>query len=403
MNGGEDDELLFLPEEEAPPAPAPAPEGESWPVLIVDDEPQVHTVTLLALAGLEFEGRRLRVEHAYSGAEARAKCEGSDEWALIILDVVMETDDDGLKFLQWLRKDRGNLLTRVVLRTGQPGAAPERAVMLAYDLNDYQPKADLSAQRLSTSVVGALRGWRDLRLIESQRQALQQANEAQQRLLEAFGRFVPRGLLTTIGHETPLTVALGDHVICDLTLMFLDVRGFMLLSERLGAARTFGALNLLFGEIVPIIHRYGGLVDKYLGDGLLAIFRDSPEGAVRAAHALLERIDALSARAGTEGGLPEPVDVGVGIHYGRTVLGVIGTEERLDPTVIADAVNVGARLERLTRSHAGVRVVASDEVVSRCSPALRAAARPLGLQSVRGRTDPVVCFDVSTSQSPDGD
>ena len=393
MSLPEDDELIFAPEDEplSRAAPEPLP---PYPVLIVDDEPQVHTVTLLALSGVELDGRRLQIEHAYSGAEARAKCERTD-WALIVLDVVMDTDDDGLRFVEWLRKERGNLLTRVVLRTGQPGAAPEREVMLTYDLNDYQPKSDLSAQRLATSVVGALRSWRDLRIIDAQRRDLERLSDEQRRLLASFGRFVPQGLLSTIGHDTPLTVALGDHVACDLTLLFLDVRAFTGLSERLGAADTFRALNQLFGAIVPVIHAHGGVVDKYLGDGLLAIFREGPEGAVRAAHAVLERVDALNAKTGGPGELPEPIEVGVGIHHGRTILGLVGTDERLDPTVVADAVNVGSRLERLTREFPGVRAVASDAVIDRCPPELRATARPLGPQRVRGRQDPVACFDVT--------
>ncbi len=389
----EDDEVFFAPEDEAQVAALVTP-LTPWAVLIVDDEPYVHTVTMLALAGIELDGRRLRIEHAYSGAQARAKCE-KEEWALILLDVVMQTEDDGLRFLQWLRKEKGNQLTRVVLRTGQPGAAPEREVMLAYDLNDYQPKSDLSAQRLSTSVVGALRAWRDLRMIEEQRSALQELADEQRHLLTAFGRFVPQGILSTLGHATPLTVSLGDHITCDLTLLFLDVRAFTPLSERLGAARTFAVINQLFGEVVPLIHQHGGLVDKYLGDGLLALFKESPEQAVRAAQAVIARIDTLGALAEGEGGFPERVDVGIGIHFGQTVLGLVGTADRLDPTVIADAVNVGSRLERLTRLHEGVRIVASEAVVSRCSPALRAAARPLGLQSVRGRQEPVDCFDLT--------
>ncbi len=393
MSPSDDDELVFAPEDSPPSRAAPEPPAP-WRVLVVDDEPQVHTVTLLALSGIELDGRRLHIEHAYSGADARAKC-SRDDWALILLDVVMETDDDGLRFVEWLRKERRNLLTRVVLRTGQPGVAPEREVMLGYDLNDYQPKSDLSAQRLATSVVGALRSFRDLALIDAQRSELERLSGEQRTLLASFGRFVPQGLLSTIGHATPLTVALGDHVACDLTLLFLDVRAFTGLSERLGPAETFRSLNRLFGAIVPIVHAHGGLVDKYLGDGLLAIFRSGPESAVRAAHELLARIDDLNAAVGSEAGLPEPIEVGVGIHHGRTILGLVGTDERLDPTVVADAVNVGARLERLTRELPGVRAVASEAVVSRCSEPLRSAARPLGPQRVRGRNEPIACFDVT--------
>jgi phosphoserine phosphatase RsbU/P len=152
---GQADELLqFCEEHRAAPALQAA-----WQVLIVDDEPEVHDVTRLALQELVFRDRRLAFYSAYSAAEACAMLEGDNEIALVLLDVVMESDNAGLDLVRDIRERLGNQTVRIILRTGQPGQAPERSVVLDYDINDYCSKTDLTAQRLVTSVVSALRAY----------------------------------------------------------------------------------------------------------------------------------------------------------------------------------------------------------------------------------------------------
>jgi two-component system sensor histidine kinase ChiS len=390
----EPDDLLVFEPEEAMPLEA-APPGEPWRVLLVDDEPQVHTVTVLALAGLELDGRALVIAHAHSAAQARDALKERDDWALVLLDVVMETDDAGLQLVRWLREVHGNRHTRVVLRTGQPGAAPEREVMRSYDINDYQPKVELSASRLVTAVIGGLRAYRDLRTIADQAERIRKLHDEQTDLLTAFARFVPVRMLQAIGARSPSEAALGDHIEADMTLLFLDVRAFTRLSEAIGPERTFALLNRLFAAVVPHLHAEGGIVDKFLGDGLLAIFPEHPASAVRAAYAILEGIDALV----EQDALPPEIDVGIGIHCGRTVLGVVGSEERLETTVVADAVNVAARLEHLTRD-VGCRLIVSDTVYRALPAELATPARALGEQPVRGRRAPIPCWDLPRVERP---
>lgn len=128
-----------------------------WLVLVVDDEEQVHAVTQLALEGATFAGRPLHLLSAYSAAEARAILRAEPDIALVLLDVVMETDTAGLSLVRWIRRDLGNTLVRIILRTGHPGHAPERRVILDYDINDYRTKTELTSERLFSSVVAALR------------------------------------------------------------------------------------------------------------------------------------------------------------------------------------------------------------------------------------------------------
>lgn len=141
----------------------------SWRVLIVDDEPDIHTVTQMALKYFEMENKKIEFLHAYSGLEAQEVVAREEDIALIFLDVVMETDEAGLTFVKWLREEEKNLITRVVLRTGQPGQAPEEDVIMKYDINDYKQKSELNSTKLFTAVVTAFRAYRDLQSIEKSR------------------------------------------------------------------------------------------------------------------------------------------------------------------------------------------------------------------------------------------
>jgi len=165
-----DDALLFAAEAGDTAAAALAIQpGDAlpWNVLVVDDDPGVHEVTRLVLGSLRYRGRPLRLLHAASAAEARALLASERDVAVLLLDVVMETDEVGLELVHHVRQTLGNLLTRIILRTGQPGRAPQARVIAEYDINDYREKAELTAQTLVAAVTLALRGYDDLRTIQA--------------------------------------------------------------------------------------------------------------------------------------------------------------------------------------------------------------------------------------------
>lgn len=145
----------------------------TWKILIVDDEPEVHAVTKLALSDFIFQDKRLEFLSAYSGDEAKKVFEQHQDIAIVLLDVVMETDDAGLLVAEYVRNHLNNYFTRIILRTGQPGQAPERDVILNYDINDYKSKTELTAQKLFTVVIATLRSYRDIISIEENRQGLE--------------------------------------------------------------------------------------------------------------------------------------------------------------------------------------------------------------------------------------
>ncbi|MDJ0684992.1 MAG: DUF3369 domain-containing protein [Alphaproteobacteria bacterium] len=143
-----------------------------WRIMIVDDEPSIHSVTRLALDGFSFEGRPLELINAFSAAEACSMLSGHQDIAVILLDVVMETDQAGLEVVRFVREVLRDRRVRIVLRTGQPGLTPERKVIAEYDINDYKEKTDLTAQRLHSLMYSCLRAYRDIQTLESNSQSL---------------------------------------------------------------------------------------------------------------------------------------------------------------------------------------------------------------------------------------
>nr|WP_320137063.1 response regulator [uncultured Amphritea sp.] len=139
-----------------------------WKVLVVDDEEGIHGITRMIFRGYEFEQRPIELISAKSGYEARTQLAAHPDIALALLDVVMENDDEGLQLVEYIRNQLNNQDIRVILRTGHPGYAPESQVIVNYDINDYLSKAELSASRLLTSVVVALRSFRDIKNARTQ-------------------------------------------------------------------------------------------------------------------------------------------------------------------------------------------------------------------------------------------
>lgn len=168
-----------LPSAHGAPGPGVAAGGPApWKVLVVDDDEGVHQVTRLALRGFAVDGVPLQLLEARSGAEGRALLAAHPDIALALLDVVMETDSAGLDLARWVRAEWKNPFLRVLLRTGQPGVAPEASVMASYEIHDYHAKTELSAQRLRTAITGGVRAYRDLRALARQRRGLERVISA---------------------------------------------------------------------------------------------------------------------------------------------------------------------------------------------------------------------------------
>ncbi|SCK06283.1 DUF3369 domain-containing protein [Vogesella sp. LIG4] len=169
MENNNDDWLL---DDDAEQQARPANARKPWKILIIDDEKDVHSATRLAIKDLIYKERPLELLSAYSAREGFDMLRRYDDVALILLDVVMETDNAGLDLVHRIRDELGNRLARIVLRTGQPGQAPEQEVILGYDINDYKTKTELTVQKLFTTVIASLRAYENLVAIEKNRQGL---------------------------------------------------------------------------------------------------------------------------------------------------------------------------------------------------------------------------------------
>lgn len=164
-----DEDLLFDEDE-----PEEIEESaDSWKIMIVDDDIKVHLVTKLSLKNFRFDNKPLSFVSAYSGQEAKQLIQEHPYLALILLDVVMETNSAGLMVAKHIREVLQNDQVRIILRTGQPGQAPEESVILAYDINDYKTKTELTQQKLFTTIMSALRSYRDITTIKASRAELQ--------------------------------------------------------------------------------------------------------------------------------------------------------------------------------------------------------------------------------------
>ena len=181
------DEILFkdeLPEPTRSPGSILSANGGPWKILIVDDESDVHNVTMYMIKGMEYLGRPLQFFHAYSGQEAKAILAQQQDIAVILLDVVMETEDSGLQLVRFIREELQNCTVRIVLRTGQPGKAPAARVILEYDINDYKEKTELTLEKMLVTVISALRSYNFITTIENNRKGLKKIIEASSDIFE---------------------------------------------------------------------------------------------------------------------------------------------------------------------------------------------------------------------------
>lgn len=194
------DEFLVFAEEDNALAPHDESGGkERWKVIIVDDEKEVHQLTTMVLNDFTFDGKQLEFISAYSEASARQLIEEHADAAVILLDVVMDSDDTGLRLVKYIRDQLKLTSVRIILRTGQPGQAPERLVIANYDINDYKEKTELTSQKLFTTMMSALRSYRDIMVIENNKVGLEKIINSSADLFELKSmRKFASGVLTQL-------------------------------------------------------------------------------------------------------------------------------------------------------------------------------------------------------------
>ncbi len=243
----QDEFLSFLDEGKQSPASPGGVTERSWQVLIVDDDLDVHTTTEFALGDVIIQGRRLEFLHAYSSREALQLLRQEAHVAVILLDVVMETEDAGLRIVRVIREELGLMHTRIILRTGQPGYAPEIDTINRYDINDYKTKSELIRNKLYTTLTTAIRSYDQLCRLDASRHGLEQ-------IVAASNQFIVKQGLQ----------AFAEGVITQIAgFAGIEPEGLICVSTHLTSAADNSALNF-YPIITAATGRYRHLIQHQL-------------------------------------------------------------------------------------------------------------------------------------------
>jgi two-component system sensor histidine kinase ChiS len=208
---------------------------------------------------------------------------------------------------------------------------------------------------------------------------------------QVYERFVPREFLELLNKQSILEIKLGDQIIQEMTVMFADIRGWTTLSEQMTPQENFHFINAYLKRVSPIIKEHNGFIDQYYGDGIMALFPGPSDDAVMAAVSMRRAVNVYNEERKAEG-FP-PIGIGMGLHHCELMLGIIGSEDRLQGAVVADAVNLAARIEGLTRIY-GSWITTSEVTVSNLKEPEKFKLRFVDKVLVKGRKTPVSVYEV---------
>ena len=220
---------------------------------------------------------------------------------------------------------------------------------------------------------------------------LEMANAALATINAATSRFVPHEFLRLLGVESIVDVQLGSGVQLTMSVLFADIRDFTHLAEGMSPQENFAFIGAYLQRVSPVIRAHGGFIDKYLGDGIMALFPGGADDAVQAAIALQAAVAGYNDVRGAA--RRPPIGIGIGVHTGRLMLGMVGEPERMDGTVIADAVNTAARLEGLTRRYDVGLIISGQTRLALADPAAY-ALRSIGRVQVKGKQQAIALYEV---------
>jgi class 3 adenylate cyclase len=278
----------------------------------------------------------------------------------------------------------------IVSAWGAPLAAGFDAIMFQFALADRVLRTNRERAELQAKNIRAHE-----ELLNNERRSV----ERLEKYNTAFSHFVPRDFLMQLGCDDIASVRLGDHVEREMAILFADIRSFTTFSEAMSPQENFEFINSYLGRVGPIVREHGGFIDKYIGDAIMALFADDAVSAVDASIAVqseVRRFNEARARA-----LLGPIAIGIGLHWGKLMLGTIGEQERFDTTVISDAVNVASRLEGLTKTF-GAAIVVSDAIVERLGATVsRYHLRPLGPVQVKGASRTTGVYELCDADPPE--
>jgi predicted ATPase/class 3 adenylate cyclase/GAF domain-containing protein/tRNA A-37 threonylcarbamoyl transferase component Bud32 len=217
-------------------------------------------------------------------------------------------------------------------------------------------------------------------------------------LNKAYERFVPHQFLQFLEKSSIIDVELGDQVQLEMSVLFSDIRDFTTLSETMTPEDNFKFINSYLSRMEPVINKNKGFIDKYIGDAIMALFSGEADHAVKAGIAMLHRLAEYNEYCANAG--CAPIQIGIGINTGSLMLGTVGGPNRMDGTVISDAVNLASRVESLTKNY-GVSLLITQPTYSRLKNPSQYAIRTLDTVKVKGKSEAVTVYEVFDADPPE--
>ncbi|MEA3494738.1 MAG: adenylate/guanylate cyclase domain-containing response regulator [Bacteroidota bacterium] len=327
-----------------------------WKILIVDDDEMLHFLTKRLLQNFQFEEKKLMFLHAYSKAEAEKVFSEHEDIAVILLDVVMEEWDSGLKFVEHVRKVVINNSVRIIIMTGQSKVAPEKQTIINYDINDYKTKQELTSKnKLFISILTALRSYRDIKKIEEYSKTLEAKVKERTRTIEIQNRRLAHEKIIS---EDLLLNTLPQKVVSDLkkfgettpedfsdvSVFFSDLVGFTEMSAKLKPQELISELNIIFTAFDDIMEAYNCERIKTIGDAYMAVSgmpekdKNHAENIINASIEIIKFVEERNIQKDSKW------EIRIGINSGNIVGGIVGVKKYIYD-VFGDTINVASRME----------------------------------------------------------
>ena len=337
-------------------------------ILLVDDEPVNQQVLINHLKNERFE-----ITSAMNGAEALASLD-KQKFDLVLLDLMMPKMS-GYEVCTRIREKYLPSELPIIMITAK-NQVQDMVQGLRLGANDYLAKPfskDEFLARVKTQI--------NLHQIS-----------------KATSKFVPYEFLKSIGREHITDVKLGDQIQKEVTVVFSDIRDYTTMSESMSPDENFKFVNAYVGRMGPIIRNHQGFVNQYLGDAIMSIFLDSPEDALKASIEMLKMTQLYNLERKNRG--RNLLRIGIGMHTGQLIMGIIGDESRTDAATVADTVNTASRMEGLTKYY-GVNLLLSEYSLIRLSGPENFNFRFLGRVQVKGKKDPVSLYECINGDTPE--
>jgi len=342
-------------------------ESERLKILVVDDEPINIHVIINSLSRDKYE-----ITQASNGLEALNLIQSGFKPDLILLDVMMP-QMTGYEVCREVRKKYSPLEMPILMLTAK-NQTSDLVEAFNLEANDYVTKPFIKKEllaRINTQIRLA-------------------------KLSAAYGRFVPHDFISLLEKPSIIEVKLGENQERDMTVLFADIRSFTALSENMTPPENFAFINTYLGKISPAIRRNNGFIDKYIGDAVMALFPSSSSDGVRAAIDMQKEVNIYNQQRQKNGLFP--IAIGIGLHAGNLMLGTIGERERMESTVIADAVNLASRLEGLTKVY-GAGIIVSGAIIERLDDPKKYNYRFVDRVTVKGKRNAVSVFEVYDTET----